>query len=90
MSESTRMQRLEAALRQALAPDELTVQDDGHLHVGHAGARQGGHFTVFIRAAAFSGVPLRERHRMVYAAVDDLMRGDIHALSIKAKAPDER
>jgi BolA protein len=85
----TRAARLEAALR-ALAPTRLEVIDDSHKHAGHEGARDGrGHFTVVIVSDEFTGRAPIARHRMVYAAVGDLMQTDIHALAIKALAPDE-
>ena len=79
-----------AALRQALQPTQLEVQDDGHLHVGHAGAREGGHFTVRITSARFAGCSRVARHRLVYDALRTLMPAGIHALAIEAHAPDER
>jgi len=78
-------------LEKALAPLELEVRDDSHLHAGHAGARDGrGHFAVTIRAAAFAGEPRLARHRRVNAALADLFEREIHALAITALAPGER
>lgn len=71
-------------LADALAPTELTITDEGHLHVGHAGEGKG-HFHVQIISTAFAGQLPLEKHRMVYAALDDLMGNGIHALSIDAK-----
>jgi BolA protein len=72
------------------APTQLIIEDQSHLHAGHAGAATGqSHFRVAIVAEAFRGVPPLARHRMVYAAVDDLLKTDIHALSIKAAPPAE-
>lgn len=86
----SRLQRLEARLRAALAPVELEITDDSHLHAGHAGAADGrGHFSVAIVSAQFAGLPTVKRHRLVYEAVGDLMTTDIHALSILALAPGE-
>lgn len=86
----TRIARIEAALRAALQPQLLQVIDDSHKHVGHAGARDGrGHFTVEIVSAAFAGRSAIARHRLVYAALGELMQTDIHALAIKARAPGE-
>ena len=83
MSEAA-LEQIRQRLTQALAPTELEVIDEGHLHAGHAGEGKG-HFHVRIVSAAFAGqLPIR-RHRMVYAAVDDLMGNGIHALSIDAK-----
>jgi BolA protein len=80
---------IEAALRAALQPSALEVQDDSHLHAGHAGAREGRHFTVRITAAAFAGRPRVARHRLVYDALGLLIPRGIHALAIVARAPDE-
>jgi len=81
---------IEQRLRAALAPTALAVRDDSALHAGHAGAREGGgHFHLTIVAAAFTGKKLMERHRMIYTALGDAMRSDIHALSIDARSPEE-
>jgi len=85
-----RIARMRERLEAALAPSALDIADDSHRHAGHAGSRTGqGHFTVSIVSAAFVGKPLPARHRLVYAALGDLLRTDIHALSIHAKTPDE-
>jgi BolA protein len=80
---------IERALREALAPLRLQVQDDSHLHVGHAGAREGRHFSVAVTAEAFRGLSRVRRHRLVYDSLGSLMRQGIHALAIDARAPDE-
>ena len=80
---------IERALREALAPQRLVVQDDSHLHAGHAGAREGRHFSVAISAEAFRGQSRLRRHRLVYDAVASLMAQGIHALAIDARVPDE-
>lgn len=73
-----------------LAPLSLEIEDDSHLHAGHAGARDGGgHYNLTIVAAAFAGQNTVKRHRIIYDAAGDLMHGHIHALSIRALAPDE-
>jgi len=81
------------AMRQelaALAPESLEILDESGLHAGHAGARDGGgHYQLVIVSGAFSGQSLQARHRMVYQALGALMHRNIHALAIKAYAPDE-
>lgn len=82
------------AIRQRLAaslhPQQLDIIDDSHKHAGHASAGGGGHFTVNIVADAFQGQSMVQRHRLVYAAVEDLMQqNEVHALSIQARSPDE-
>ena len=80
---------IEAALAAALAPTALEVQDDSHLHAGHAGAREGRHFSVRIVSGRFKGLGRVARHRLVYDALHSLMPRGIHALAIDARVPDE-
>ena len=82
-------ERLEATLRGALSPAALEVQDDSHLHAGHAGAREGRHFTVRVVSPAFEGLSRVARHRLVYDAARSLIAEGIHALAIEAKTPGE-
>lgn len=85
-----RRERISRRLQDALAPVRLEVGDESHLHAGHPGARDGrGHFRVDIVADAFDGTPRLARHRIVYAALGDMMQTDIHALSISAHTPAE-
>lgn len=87
---SVRVALLEQRLRAALAPSELQIIDDSTAHAGHAGARSGGgHFNLLIVSDTFVGQSRLQRHRLVYQAVGDLMEHEIHALSIRALAPDE-
>jgi len=78
---------IEAALRDALAPESLAVVDDSHLHAGHAGAREGRHFSVSVTSRRFEGLTRIERHRLVYDSLQGLMPRGIHALAIDARAP---
>jgi len=87
---SERTARMRERLQRELAPTELAIEDESHRHVGHAGARDGrGHFRVRIVAAGFAGKPLLARHRLVYAALGEMMQTDIHALAIEARSPEE-
>ena len=86
MSNADRIERIRIALQQSLAPQHLDIQDDSHLHAGHAGARDGrGHFTVSVVSDAFQGMSPIARHRAVYTALGSMMDTDIHALSIQAR-----
>jgi len=74
----------------ALAPSILEIHDDSAEHAGHAGAAGGGgHFSVLIVSKVFSGVPRLARHQRVLSEVADLLPHPVHALSIKALAPEE-
>jgi BolA family transcriptional regulator, general stress-responsive regulator len=84
-----RTELIRQALGDALQPLSIEVEDDGHQHVGHAGAREGGHYTVRLRCARFAGLSRVARHRLVYDALGPLAPLGIHALAIDARAPDE-
>lgn len=74
---------------QTLTPSKLEIIDESHLHAGHAGNTGGGHFKVLIVSDQFTDLLPLKRHRLVFAAVGDLMQKQIHALSIDAKTPAE-
>ena len=80
---------VDATLRAAMPLTALEVQDDSHLHAGHAGAREGRHFTVQVTSPVFNGLTRVARHRLVYHALRTLIPLGIHALAIDAKAPGE-
>ena len=85
---SKRLVEMEKRLRAALQPLELQLLDESHLHAGHAGALTGkGHFAVRIISEQFRDKLPLARHRLVYAALGELMETDIHALRIDAQAP---
>jgi len=85
-----RVDRIQMLLETAFEPESLNVEDDSHKHAGHEGAKSGlGHFNVSIVSTHFNGMKMLARHRAVYAALDDMMRTDIHALAIDAIASDE-
>lgn len=74
----------------ALAPVSLDIVDESHKHAGHAGARDGGgHFLLRIVSAQFAGKSTMMRHRMIYSALGEMMKREIHALNIQANTPDE-
>ena len=83
--------RIEAKLREKLAPTQLKVTDDSHLHAGHAGARPGGesHFTVEIVSERFAGLTRVARHRLINETLAEELAGPVHALAIKAFAPQD-
>ena len=80
---------IELVLRAALAPSAIEVVDDSHLHAGHAGAREGRHYTVRLTSARFSGLSRVARHRLVYDSLGSLAEQGVHALAIVARAPED-
>lgn len=87
------MTAVEATLRARLAvldPTVVYISDEGHRHVGHAGAASGaGHFSLLIVSQSFCGLTRLQRHQRVLREVADLLPHPVHALSIRALAPDE-
>jgi acid stress-induced BolA-like protein IbaG/YrbA len=60
-----------------LACDHLEVSGDGQ------------HFEALIVSPAFEGKSRVQRHQLVYAALGDRMRAEVHALSMRTLTPDE-
>jgi len=90
MNSEQRLAEIRSRLQTALSPESLQVEDEGHLHIGHEGAKDGrGHFRVLVVSNQFQGKNLIARHRLIYQAMGDLMQTDIHALAIDAYTPDE-
>jgi len=90
MNSEQRLAEIRQRLEIALAPETMQLEDEGHKHVGHEGAKDGrGHFHLLVVSDHFFGKSLIQRHRLIYQAMGDLMQSDIHALSIDAYTPDE-
>jgi len=87
MTTSAVIDQLRERLQQALQPVELTIDDESAAHVGHAGAREGGHYAVRVVSDHFAGLAPLARHRLVYSAAGDLLHNGIHALRIDALIP---
>lgn len=84
----SRLDAIRTALAAAFPGAVIELEDESHLHAGHAGATTGrGHFRLRIESAAFIGLTPLARHRAVFAALGTLMQTDIHALSIDARTP---
>ena len=64
-------------ISKGLACDELRVAGDG------------AHFEALIVSPAFEGKSRVQRHQLVYAALGERMREEIHALSMKTLTPAE-
>jgi BolA protein len=78
-------------LTEALSPSQLEILDESHKHAGHAGARPEGesHFSVRIMSQAFEGKSRVDRQRLVYQALSEEMKTDIHALELHTMVKDE-
>ena len=90
MTNQERIAAFQDRLQKQLQPTQLVIDDESHLHAGHAGATGGaGHFRITITAQAFTGLNSVARHRLVYGALKEFMPHEIHALAIHALAPNE-
>ena len=69
---------IEASIAAHLDCVALEVAGDGH------------HFEALVVSPAFRGLTRVERHRLVYAALGDRMREEVHALSMVTQTPEER
>lgn len=73
-----------------LEPENVVLEDESAQHAGHAGAASGGgHFRLTLVSSQFRTLSTLARHRLVYAAMGELMQREIHALSITALTPEE-
>ena len=85
-----RIERIQTLLHSSLTPAECVVDDESHLHAGHAGAASGGgHYRLRLVSANFEGLSKVARHRLVYDALHEMMRQEIHALAMTLLTPGE-
>lgn len=85
-----RMTHFDTDLRAAFKVSSLSIEDESHLHAGHAGAATGGgHFKLTIVAPEFEGMSKVARHRAIYTALNRHFPAEIHALTILAFTPSE-
>jgi BolA protein len=83
-----RRARIEQRLRVRLEAVHVEVVDEGHLHAGHSAAGGRGHFRALVVSPRFEGLGALQAQRLVYEALDDLMGGEIHALSVRTLTPE--
>jgi len=87
---TNRTERIRSTLSQVFSPSQLDVIDDSAKHAGHAGASPEGetHYMVKIVSQTFDGMSRVAMQRAVNAALKEEFDRGLHALSIKAAAPD--
>ena len=90
MPSETRVRAIEDALERELEATRVAIVDHSARHAGHPGAGQGGgHFELLVVSGRFEGLGRLARQRLVYEALGELMRTEIHALSMRTLTPDE-
>ncbi len=70
-------EQIEGYIKQGITCTHIQVEGDGQ------------HFFATIVSPEFEGQRLVQRHQLVYAAMGDRMKAEVHALSIKAFTPEE-
>ena len=88
----TTREKIEKILTREFSPLYLEVTDDSLSHARHPEARASGrgHYSVVIVSPAFQGKSSLARHREIYRALRKELKGEIHALAIKAYFPKEK
>jgi BolA protein len=83
--------RIETKLQAAFSPSFLKVEDESHLHKGHANYRAGEstHFKITIVSSKFSNLTRIQRHQLVYACLEEEFKAGLHALCLKTLSPEE-
>lgn len=67
----------------------LEILDDTGKHILHRNFDGGLHLNAVIVSSTFEGLPLLERHQLVYRALGSMIKNEIHALSLKTLTPKE-
>ena len=80
---------IKSRLIKTMVIDHLTIKDDTGRHLRHQHYDGGGHIQIRIVSSAFEGVSLLDRHKLVYKALDGMIKNEIHALGLKTIATSE-
>ena len=83
------LHEIKSRLKKTMAIDHLTIMDDTGKHVRHQHYDGGGHFQIKIVSSAFEGLSLLDRHKLVYQALDGMIKNEIHAIGLKTIATSE-
>ncbi len=82
-----RSERMQAALQEALAPTQLEVRNDSHLHSVPPNSET--HFSVLVVSEHFANLSRVQRHQAIHRVLMAEFEGGLHALSIHAMTVDE-
>ncbi|MCH2275772.1 BolA family transcriptional regulator [Thalassospira sp.] len=84
-------QQIRDILTTEFSPEKLEILDDSSKHAGHSGADPRGesHFSVLVVSKKFEGENRVNRQRLVYIALDQLLKDRVHALALKTMTPAE-
>ena len=83
------LHEIKSRLKKTMAIEHLTIMDDTGKHLRHQHYDGGGHFQIKIVSSAFEGLSLLDRHKLVYQALDGMIKNEIHAIGLKTIATSE-
>ena len=75
--------KIKLLLEESMDIDYLSILNDTDKHLNHKNYDGGGHFKIEIVSSAFEGLSLLEQHKLVYAALEGMIKKEIHALALK-------
>ncbi|MCS6985349.1 MAG: BolA family transcriptional regulator [Leptospiraceae bacterium] len=78
---------IQAKLEKTFSPTELIIENESALHKGHLGQHEASHFRIMMKSSRFLGLSPLERHRLVYACLEEELQSKIHALSLDLRTP---
>ena len=76
--------KIEKKLRTYFNVHILNIIDESHKHVNHKKDTNGGHFKLLIVSNDFENISLIKRHQLIYDALSEMIKVEIHAIAIKA------
>lgn len=82
-------EEIEKRLKRLMDITHLEIMDDTGKHIHHKTFDRGAHLNAVIVSSNFKEINLLERHRLVYTALNDMIKNEIHALSMKTYTLDE-
>ena len=80
---------IKSRLKKTMVIDPLTIMDDTGKHLRHKHYDGGGHIQIRIISSTFEGLSLLDRHKLVYQALDGMIKNEIHAIGLKTIATSE-
>lgn len=83
----TVQEMIEDRLVEGLTPQQLTVENESHMHSGPADSET--HFRIVVVADAFAGRRQVQCHQAVYGLLHDMIGNPIHALALHTYGPDD-
>ena len=62
---------------------KIEIIDESHKHINHQKDTSGGHFRLFLVSNDFTNLNLIQRHQLIYKILKNMIKTEIHALSMK-------